>query len=365
MDATQKAAAAPEAMSVPAERRAAPRPVTPGWVDRLIRWVDRLPGRWWAWYAAAAVVGVLGANGTLWLAGSQESGTFSVTQTYYGVLPVVLILTLRYLDGAARRAATTFRPALDVDDASFSALVDELTLLPARPTLVLTLAVAAFTVLDLVGDPVASRVEGMAPAPLAARVVSEALVSVLFVLLAYHTVRQLRAVTRVHALAVRIDLFRPVPIHGFSGLTMRTALVIAGLLLSSVAADPGGWELASAYIWVGWFGGGLVIAFLAFTLPLRGMHDRIVVEKHRLQDANGTRLSAVTADLHAVVDSGDLGRVDGLNKALASLVAERDLLAKLPTWPWQPGQAWAVGSATLLPIAIFLLTRVLGQQLHV
>jgi hypothetical protein len=61
------------------------------------------------------------------------------------------------------------------------------------------------------------------------------------------------------------------------------------------------------------------------------------------------------------VDADDLARMDGLNKALASLVVERDLLARLPTWPWQPGTLGAFATAIVLPVALFLVTRALER----
>ena len=67
--------------------------------------------------------------------------------------------------------------------------------------------------------------------------------------------------------------------------------------------------------------------------------------------------------LHGSVDRDDLSGSDGQNKALASLIAERDLVNRLSTWPWQAGTAGAVASAILLPIVLFLLTRFLDRVL--
>ena len=61
------------------------------------------------------------------------------------------------------------------------------------------------------------------------------------------------------------------------------------------------------------------------------------------------------------VDKGDLARADGLNKQLSSMIQQRDLLAKLPTWPWSTGTFRAFLTAILLPLFLFIVQRVLVQ----
>jgi hypothetical protein len=54
-------------------------------------------------------------------------------------------------------------------------------------------------------------------------------------------------------------------------------------------------------------------------------------------------------------------RVDGLNKAFASLLQEREFLLRQSTWPWDTGTFRAVASAVLLPVVLFLVTRALER----
>ena len=49
------------------------------------------------------------------------------------------------------------------------------------------------------------------------------------------------------------------------------------------------------------------------------------------------------------------------NKTLASVMSEHDVLARLSTWPWTAGTFRGVASAVLLPIAIFVVTRVIDK----
>jgi hypothetical protein len=105
----------------------------------------------------------------------------------------------------------------------------------------------------------------------------------------------------------------------------------------------------------------LAVAAAAFVLPLRGMHQRLVVEKERLQLGADKRFKATLADLHRSVDERDLSVADGLNKTLTSLQLERDALARIPTWPWQPATLRAFVSVLLVPVVIWLIIRLLER----
>jgi hypothetical protein len=98
-----------------------------------------------------------------------------------------------------------------------------------------------------------------------------------------------------------------------------------------------------------------------FLAPLRGMHARLVRMKVDLQEASEDRIKALLATLHADIDAMNLARADGLQKSLTSLLQERDILARLPTWPWSTGTLRGFLSALLLPIVLFLIQRFLGQ----
>jgi len=66
-------------------------------------------------------------------------------------------------------------------------------------------------------------------------------------------------------------------------------------------------------------------------------------------------------EIHRAADERDVSRADGLNKLLGSLIAEREMVARLPTWPWQPGTVGAFVTAIFVPIGLFLITRALER----
>ena len=105
----------------------------------------------------------------------------------------------------------------------------------------------------------------------------------------------------------------------------------------------------------------MLVAAAAFVLPLWGMHDRFVAEKRRHQGEVGRRISTTLDDIQAAVDSGDGPTIEARNRALASLIAARDVVNHVPTWPWSAGALTGFGSAILLPIVLFLVQRMLAQ----
>ena len=233
----------------------------------------------------------------------------------------------------------------------------ELTTLPARQGTIAGLAGFAIVALGYVVDPPGAGIETLHAAVLVGKFVGPGSArSALLAVLIYHTIRQLRLVSQVHALASRIDLFEPAPLYAFSNLTARTGIGLVLLIAYGFLVDPT-INLEAAVL----TGPVLVVAVAAFVLPLRGMHQRLVVEKERLQLQADQRFKATLADLHRSVDERDLSVADGLNKTLTSLQLERDALARIPTWPWQAATLRAFVSVLLVPIMIWLIIRLLER----
>jgi len=67
------------------------------------------------------------------------------------------------------------------------------------------------------------------------------------------------------------------------------------------------------------------------------------------------------ASLHRCLDDNALVEVAQLNSAIVGLNAERDILAKIPTWPWRAGMFTGFLSIAVLPIVLFLLQFLLAR----
>lgn len=324
------------------------------WIDRLTRAIDRLPIPPWATYGLLVLGLALVANALNWIGGLAPPGTLDPLESGFAVYGPFMLAMVHYLNGVADAKLAAFRPALDLSPPEYERLRHELTALPAREGALAGLAGVAFIaslyVLELPGG------APLPPAFVVGRFLIEGTTFALLAVLIYHTIHQLRLVSRIHALASHIDLFEPAPLYAFSHLTARTGIGLVVLTAYSFLIDPSINVLAVALTAL-----VLVTAAAAFVLPLHGMHQRIVSEKERLQLEANRRLKTTLARLHQSVDERDLSNSDALNKTLESLQLERDAIARMPTWPWEPGTLRAFASALLIPVVIWLIIRALER----
>lgn len=349
------------------------RPYPPSWLDALVRWIERLPGPTWAWYVPISVAAVAFI---VLEAALSSRGLFGQDPTYFGYafFHVYPLAAYHFLSRGARGAVEAFRPATDADDATVERWRLELSTTPARPALVLWAFGAVSYLLMLAAAPQGWDLVGHQPAFIILRVLSEGLWLTPVALMAvYLLVRQVRMVAELHRSVVRVDLLSPSPLHAMSTLTARSAMVAVVLQLTiALAPLPNlseGVRLVQAAIMVPF----VALSVAAFFVPLRGMRALLAAEKRRRLAAVNEQLDAAFTTLHVVVDEEavpqrDEGaarlaqtRIDALNKALSSLLQEREFIGRQSTLPWDTGTFRAVASAVMLPIALFLLTRALER----
>lgn len=338
----------------------ADQPYAPSWVNLLLAWMERLPGPTWLAYAGFAAVGIVGVVVSALTSGIDDF-EFLANQIFWAIFLPLSLWLINYLAEVAGTALDTLRPVLEVSDAEAARLRFELTVVPARPAIIVLVASALITPVYYVVEPVAAATVGLSPLGLVLRYLAETFFGGLIVVLVYYSIRQLRAVSRIQAKAIQVNLFRPAPLYAFSILTSRTAIVIALVFILPTFATLQQMTLASWWIWAPYLAGGGLAAVAAFALPLRGIQRRIAVEKSRLQSEVGQRLEVTMEAVHRSVDGGDLAQAGELNTTFATLIAERDLVNKFPTWPWQPGTVGAVVSAIVLPIGLWFATRLLER----
>lgn len=337
-------------------------PYAPSWLDRLTRWLEALPGPTWAAYGALLALATA-LSVAIPLVSGRTGLDPILDHGFWGIVLAVAVWLAAYLSVTAGSAFDRFRPALAADDAAAARLRYELTVTPARPAWLLLAAGAVGTPLYYVADPVASDVVGLSPAGVVLRYVLELVFGAVVLVVLYQAVRQLRLVGRIHEAATRVDLYRPEPAFAFSVLTARTAMAIALVFAvpALVAAAQVASEANAILLYAPWTGLGIGSALAIFVLPLRGMQRRIRAEKRRLEDDAGRRLERVTEEISRRVDAGDFAGAAALQPTLNIVVAQRDLVRQLPTLPWQPGTARGLLTAVVLPLVMFVVTRLLGR----
>jgi hypothetical protein len=359
------AEAAPyEVAGASAQQRAVVRPYAPSWLDLLFDWLARLPGPTWLVYLVLVIPSTLLSTSALWLSGLIPVGTLDQTQAFWGVMTVAILGATHHLRNVAGSAFDAFRPALGAGVTDAETERYELTVMPARSVLAVTVFSLAITPLYYVSDPEGAQVVGLTGIGFVPRIVSEGLTSVVVLAILLQATRQIRRVTHLHEVARNVDPFRPMPLYAFSRLTAQTAIVLILFNAVGLAANTtavGGEAFVTLYLpWlVACFGGAILI----FAIPLRGMHRRLEEIRDGFQAAAGGRLSALLAELNEAIDARDAERVKALDGSISALRHERELLAKLPAWPWSTSTIRGFGSALFLPILLFLIQRVLGQLL--
>ena len=102
-------------------------------------------------------------------------------------------------------------------------------------------------------------------------------------------------------------------------------------------------------------------AVVVFVVPVLGMRDRLVAEKKReLRQANEL-LQATMDKLEKKVRANDYSDLQGMETAIGTLMRKREMVEKISTWPWDTGTLSGFASTMLLPILLWLITRLLGR----
>lgn len=141
--------------------------------------------------------------------------------------------------------------------------------------------------------------------------------------------------------------------------TARTALFIMLALYGWFAVDPS--PLLANVPFTGAVTVFGLAAIITFARPLMDLHELLAHEKRRLQDENGEQIKNTVAELHRRVQAGELSQADQIEAVMNSLIAERKVLAKLRTWPWETDTARMVITAMMLPMLLRLIQRTLGR----
>jgi len=344
------------------------RPYPPSWIDRLLLWVDRLPGSPWLFYLAMLGTLIVINNGARWIDGTLAWGRFDLVRILEVPEVIYLIPFLHYLNRAAARSLAHFRLLLDVNEAEYARMEYELTTLPRRQGWLALAIGASLTIGNILASPASWAVLGADSVFLTLYydLLAFGLMSLAAVFL-LHTLYQLRIVSRLQRQPQTISLFQTGPVYAFSNLTSRTGIGIAILIYYFVFLTYGakvyGPPPPIAPIDFLTFLVLFLTAAASFFIPLMGMHDRLAAEKSRAVFEAGDRLERVRSQLHSRVDRGDATGGDSLNKDVATLLQELQTLDKISTWPWKPETLRGFLSAISLPIIVWLLTQLLERTL--
>ena len=94
-------------------------------------------------------------------------------------------------------------------------------------------------------------------------------------------------------------------------------------------------------------------------LPLLGMHARLVDAKARAVEANNDLIEAGFDKMQGLVKAGKHDAVPRLRASNSALLEYRQELAKISTWPWDPGTLRTFITALLVPMTVWIVQQVL------
>jgi hypothetical protein len=338
---------------------AAPHHAGEAWNDRVL---EAIEGWRWPLSLTLAVLGIAGVvvlHAVEWWFGDLAPGTLDPYIATLPIYPLGILALIAVQNRVSIAALERFRPATDMDDAEFEAISHDLTHQPAFGALVSGLALGGLgTMIELSKEGAAGRFEtypaafgfyllasfaGYAPAgPWIVR-----------------SYRLLRRVERLHREVRRVDLLNPAPVHALSSVTATVGISFIAITSFSMLTDPATHQTAGGLVLTV---GLVAVAVACFVVPLWGMHRRLQTERSRLKAEVARRIEATIQRLYELVDHDRPGATE-LQDRMAALLATRELIGRLSTWPWQPETPRWLVSALLVPIVIWGATTFLERAL--
>ncbi len=340
-----------------------PRPYPPSFVDRITEFVQRQPIPYGLTYLLLFIL-----QSAVFLVFSWKDGWLPA----FEFQPIVLLFPfwlwgplaiVTYLDSLSHRVLSDFAPLLNLPAEGKRRLEYEFATMARGSVLLSAVAWSGiyflFWYLAIRHSTMVYRLGPLATwLAVVQGFVSFSVGSAIY----YHSVRQLRLVSRTVGMVGQFDLFRLDPVYAFSLLTSRTGIcwvVLVTMTLLIAPLEVGTVPGVSMLILQ------IALAMGAFVLPLRIVNRRLVSEKRRQLAELDQRVKATLARLHQHVDENSLEEVSKLNDVLKGLTTEREILTRIPTWPWRPGLFAGFVSIIVLPIVLFFIQFGLGRWLGV
>jgi hypothetical protein len=275
-----------------------------------------------------------------------------------GAFNVVFILGVNHV--MQRLAGSTFdqfKPSLDLPQEEIQLARNHFVLAPAWLGLAFLLLGAQSGVSQVLEEASAVNFK-VTPLMYAIGFISFTSTSIFTTYFLANTIRRLRLIILLHRQVERVDLYHLDSLRAFSRFSSTTAFA---LLLTILANSP--WFIESAgeieelifYIFIS------VLALVVFLVPLLGLRNKINQARDERTNDLMADMDLIAGKISQAVRRDELERLDKLKVGMDGLILQRDELRKLHTWPWSTVTIRAFWSAFLLPIILWLVTRILER----
>ena len=341
-----------------------PVPYPPSAINRLFVRVEALPGGGWWVYPMMVIALIAYHQAALWFTDGIPVGSLSlagVPGIVYGPYGLALMHSVLRASGGAMDA---FRPASGLTHAEFARRRYELITLPSG-RVGIPLAIGVFVA---IGSMLSAPPEGLAAygATRASAILVLGPAAIfgygITAVGVYASIRTLALIRRLHTDATAVDLFDTAPIYAFSRVTFIVGVgyVFAAYYTFAFNKD---FQVGNAF-GLAAVASVVVLGVACFAVPLWSIHGRLAAEKAVLVHGVSQRAKVLQEALYRRVDEGNVSGIKDLTDAASGIQAASDRIARLPTWPWPPQVLRGFISALLLPVVVFLITRVVGSQIR-
>ena len=333
-------------------------PYPKSWIDRLTQWIDRIPGPSWLFYVASLLASALLNNAIFWMDGSLTMGSFEPVRVLDSFFIVFFVALYQHLRLVAGRSFQEFRPLLKSPDSELHVMKYRLTTLPRRLGWLAIIIGIGGGIASVQSDPETYGLDAARTLlPPIYQTVAQSFVIAAIVVLILQVIRQLGLVNELHQQASDIDLFQLAPVHAFAGLTARAGIGLFLFVAFNTLLESSNITAAPIYVIVA-VG---VVAIAVFVLPLLGMRNRLKAEKVRILSVTNEAMKMTISRIHGQINADDYKNIAGLNTAMSALVVERDIIGGISIWPWVASTLRGFATTLLLPIFLWLVTRLLDR----
>jgi hypothetical protein len=335
----------------------------PSFIDKFMRFFQRLSIPYWLTYLLLFTLESVINHVLAWIDGWLPVSTFNKLLLVFPLWQWGTLAAITYLNITSEAILPSFRELLDIDDDRLEKLKYEFTTLPTRGVILSgILWILAYLVLTYLSYDTIYVRYGFGNA-FKVFIFLEGLIgystgSVIY----YHSIRQLWLVSRTVKMIKQFNLFRLGPVYAFSRLTSQTGISWMFLLGLTLLLFP--LDLAKG-LSVAILGFQVMIALVAFVLPLRFVYYHLVLEKRKLLGELNQQIELTVKRLHHSLDKDELDDAAQIGNALMGLNSEREILMDISTWPWRTGTLTAFLSAVFLPIVLLLIQIVIQKWLGV
>lgn len=333
-------------------------PYSPRWLSRSFELLNSLPIPFWVLALAYVVVLAIVRHWIAWERGLLAQGQVNSFLIINPVFSLAVIVAWQYTDRRAERALRQFfdgRP--NAHRLTLQTTKDFLSLAPV-PAFLLFFLGGAFGYFGFLDGPAKLDPQAAQVWP-AISILGYGLTVGLSLLLVYRLLHQIKMMRRLLS-TVDADIFNPQPVYALSNY--GAAFAIAFVIAYTVPSLPL-WQFVTTFS--GLFFGALtsISLLIIFFVPLAEINSRMRSNKEQLLAEIGNDLRDVQGRIHTAVTKRQFSEVDKMRGTLTALRETRDLIQKTPTWPWRPETLRNLLTPFIIPVIVFLITRLLGGVL--